>query len=293
MAAPALSTTHEPLPKSVCASRAADFGEAGIVNLSANSDSREQREILDALPALVFLERAGRIIFANSEARRMLGQTKGDWTPRPVEEVLWGLFSGTAEPQTLLTGTRRGSPFHATMPTANGSMQPVEGTYSLINPATREAVIVAHPGRRERAPKTRLMEDVLASIPEAVAIEHGNHILYCNPAFARLFGYSADDAEGESLRVLIVPEARLNEHSRMLRMVDELGHATVETVRMTRSGELVNVGMQISQLLVDGEAVGNVFTFREIGEREQTEAEPKHNRQRGLLTGTDSANRRE
>jgi PAS domain-containing protein len=64
------------------------------LNLPENSDSTHQREILDALPALVFLERAGRIVFANAEAREMLGLTGGEWTPRPVEEVLWGLFPG-------------------------------------------------------------------------------------------------------------------------------------------------------------------------------------------------------
>ena len=55
------------------------------------------------------------------------------WVERPVEDVLWGLFPGTAEPQTLLTGTRRGSPFHATMPAQNGSLMPVEGTYCILN----------------------------------------------------------------------------------------------------------------------------------------------------------------
>ena len=52
-------------------------------------------------------------------------------SPRPVEDVLWGLFPGTAEPQTLLTGTRRGSPFHATLPARNGRLLPVEGTYCI------------------------------------------------------------------------------------------------------------------------------------------------------------------
>lgn len=125
------------------------------VNLPENSDSAEQQKILDALPVLVFLERAGRIVFANAEARQMLGMTEGEWIERPVEEVLWGLFPGTAEPQTLLTGTRRGSPFHATMPGKNGGMLPVEGTYSILNAQLRQAVIVAHPGGRERTPKPR------------------------------------------------------------------------------------------------------------------------------------------
>lgn len=284
MAAPVWNSTQEPLRTVAQPGMRATWG-AGIVNLPANSDSPEQREILDALPVLVFLERAGRIIFANSEARQMLGHTEGEWTPRPVEEVLWGLFPGTAEPQTLLTGTRRGSPFHATMPAGNGRLQPVEGTYSLINPASREAVIVAHPGGRERAPKTRLMEDVLSSIPEAVAIEYGNHILYSNPAFSRMFEYSEEEAGGGSLRELIVPETRLNEHAMLLKAVDEQGRATVETVRMTKSGELVDVSLQIAPLMVDGAGLGYVFSFRDIGEHKQTEAKLQHDAMHDVLTG--------
>src|ERR1700761_3570162 len=111
-------------------------------NLPANADSAEQREILDAIPVLVFLEQGGKIVFANAEARQMLGAADVEWVPRPVDEVLWGLFPGTAEPQTLLTGTKRGSPFHATLPAKNGRLLPVEGTYSITNSELHESVIV-------------------------------------------------------------------------------------------------------------------------------------------------------
>ena len=126
--------------------------EAMSLNLPENSDSAEQQEILDALPVLVFLEREGKIVFANVEARQMLGLAEGEWTECPVEDVLWGLYPGTAEPQTLLTGTRRGSPFHATLPAKNGRLLPIEGTYCLLNAELREAVIVAHPGGRGNRP---------------------------------------------------------------------------------------------------------------------------------------------
>jgi len=43
------------------------------LNLPENANSLQQREILDALPVLVFLERAGQIVYANSEARRAMG----------------------------------------------------------------------------------------------------------------------------------------------------------------------------------------------------------------------------
>jgi diguanylate cyclase (GGDEF)-like protein/PAS domain S-box-containing protein len=244
-----------------------------------------QRQVLDGLPVLVFLERAGKIVFANAEARRTLGLTEGEWTPRPVEEVLWGLFPGTAEPQTPLAATERGSPFHATLPDKDGRLIPVEGTYSILHPELREAVIVAHPSERQRAPKSRLMEDVLASLPEAVAIEHQNHVLYANPAFTRMFGYNVEEVSGGSLRELIVPETRLNENSLLLKGVDDHGIAMAETVRANKAGELVDVSMQIAPLLVDGARVGYVFTFRDIGEHKQTEKKLEHDAMHDVLTG--------
>ncbi len=260
-------------------------GEAMELNVYGNANPDAQRAVLDGLPVLVFLERAGKIVFANAEARQLLGMAEGEWIPLPVEDVLWGLFPGTAEPQTLLTGTRRGSPFHATLPAPNGSLVPVEGTYSISNAQLREAVIVAHPCEKERAPKSRLMEDVLCSLPEAVAIEHQNHVLYTNPAFTRMFGYTVEEAAGGSLRELIVPETRLIEHATLLRMVDDGGSAILETVRTNKAGELVDVSMQIAPLVVDGAKVGYVFTFRDIGDVKQTEAKLQHDAMHDVLTG--------
>jgi diguanylate cyclase (GGDEF)-like protein/PAS domain S-box-containing protein len=266
----------------------AEPGHTGKVmdqNLPGNADSPAQREILDALPALVFLEREGRIVFANLEARQMLGHAEEEWTPRPVEEVLWGLLPGTAEPQTHLAGTRRGNPFHATLPTKNGRLLAVEGTYSITNAELRESVIVAHPGGRGRAPKTRLMEDVLASIPEAVAIEHGEHVLYTNPAFTRMFGYTADEAGGGSLRALIVPDERMGEHETLTQGVNDRGRMVVETVRRNKTGENVDVNLQMAPLLVDGAQVGYVFTFRDVADCHAADAEPEQNAMHDALTG--------
>ena len=255
------------------------------LNLHQNANLDAQREVLDSLPVLVFLERDGKIVFANAEARRVLGLTEGEWTPRPVEEVLWGLFPGTAEPQTLLTGTLHSSPFHATLPDQSGHLIPVEGTYGILRPELREAVIVAHPSDRGPAPRSRLMEDVLASLPEAVAIEYQNHVLYANPAFTRMFGYTADEAEGGSLRELIVPETRFNENATLLKAVDDHGFSTAETVRSNKAGELVDVSLQIAPLLVDGDRVGYVFTFRDIGDHKQAEERLQHDAMHDVLTG--------
>ncbi len=255
------------------------------LNLPENSDSAEQKEVLDALPVLVFLECEGWIVYANAEARQMLGVADEEWVQRPVEDVLWGLFPGTAEPQTLLTGTKHGSPFHATMPAKNGRLLPVEGIYSLLDPELREAVIVAHPGGRERAPKSRLMEDVLTSIPEAVVIVHGDHVLYSNAAFTRMFGYTAEEVGGVRLRDLIVPETRLHEIALMHKTVDQYGSASLETVRRNKDGDLVDVALLTGPLVVNGEKAGYVLSYRDIGDRKLIEAKLQHDAMHDALTG--------
>ena len=99
-----------------------------------------------------------------------------------------------------------------------------------------------------------------------------------------MFGYTAEEASGGSLRELIVPETRLNENATLL-PCDERGGATVETVRMNKAGELVDVSLQIAPLLVDGAKVGYVFTFRDIGDYKQTEAKLQHDAMHDVLTG--------
>ena len=51
-------------------------GEAMELNVYGNTNPDAQREVLDGLPVLVFLERAGKIVFANAEARQLLGMAE-------------------------------------------------------------------------------------------------------------------------------------------------------------------------------------------------------------------------
>ncbi len=136
-----------------------------------------------------------------------------------------------------------------------------------------------------RAPKSRLMEDVLASSPEAVVIVHGSHVLYTNPAFTHLFGYSAEEASGGNLRELIVPETRHHELAMLEQEVDQKGQVSVETVRMNKDGDLVDVALVAAPLRVNGSSVGYVFSFRDIGERKQAEAKVQRDTLFDVQTG--------
>jgi PAS domain S-box-containing protein len=259
MAAAAVNTYLEALWARHANQASNPAGELAL-NLVTNAASSEQKAILDALPVLIFLVRDGKIVFANREARLTISEADGEWTERPVEEVLWGLLPGTAEPQTRLQGTRRSRPFHATMPVAGSRMMPIEGTYSVVSESPIEAVIVANPGSHERAPKSNFTEDVLASLPHAVAIAFGNHILYSNPAFSRMFGRTAEDLEGIAMSELTMADANPFENAVLAALLEDKGQGNFEA---TLRGPVINLRVEVTPLVVSGEFAGRVITFRE------------------------------
>jgi diguanylate cyclase (GGDEF)-like protein/PAS domain S-box-containing protein len=131
----------------------------------------------------------------------------------------------------------------------------------------------------------RLMEDVLASLSQAVAVVRDNQVLYVNAAFVRLFGFSTEDLMGGSLREFIVPDARQHEVAELTRAVDQFGSASLDTVRRSKNGGLADVAIDASPLAVDGVASGYVFTFRDISDRKRMEAKLQHDALHDPLTG--------
>ncbi len=131
----------------------------------------------------------------------------------------------------------------------------------------------------------RLAEDLLACLPEAVAVVCGNQVLYTNAAFTRIFGYTAEEVSGGSLLDFIVPETRRQESAQVGKAVDQFGSASLDTVRKNKEGGLVDVALAAGPLLVNGDKAGYVLSYRDIGERKRMEAKLQHDALHDPLTG--------
>lgn len=95
-----------------------------------------------------------------------------------------------------------------------------------------------------------------------------------NPAAEVLFGYSAVDAIGQSVAML-VPEDRAGERMEILARVREGEHIEqLETVRTGRDGSRIDVSVSVSPILDEaGDVVGVMDTVRDISARKLAELE--------------------
>ena len=99
-------------------------------------------------------------------------------------------------------------------------------------------------------------------------------ILYWNAAAERMYGYSAAEAVGQSISLLVPPE-REDEVSRILDTVAKGGRLErFETIRRTRDGRMIDVSLSVSPIRSpDGRVVGASMIERDIGDRSRFAAE--------------------
>lgn len=93
-----------------------------------------------------------------------------------------------------------------------------------------------------------------------------------NKGAERMFGYTAPEAVGQSLRKLIIPADRSEEEDDILRQLargESIDH--FETVRRRKDGSLLEISVTISPLRRDGRVVGASKIARDISLRNRRE----------------------
>ena len=129
------------------------------------------------------------------------------------------------------------------------------------------------------------LEEVLDALPEAVAITRGTRVVYLNAEFCRLFGHERMQCLGQELDELVMPDGRLHESEMLLHAVGTHGRSSIETVRRTSAGELIDVAVMASPVRLGGDATGLFVLYRDIRRQKQEAARLQHTALHDGLTG--------
>ncbi|MFJ4813065.1 PAS domain S-box protein [Streptomyces longwoodensis] len=258
----------------------------GAPSRASGPDGAEERfrGLLEAAPdAMVIVDGAGAIKLVNAQTEALFGYRREELLDRPVELLMPFRFrdqhtrhragyaaNGQVRPMGAgldLHGRRK-----------DGTEFPVEISLSPLQ--TPDGLLVSAAVRDvsdRKAAEARINE--LAALVESsqdaiLAKTLDGHITYWNAAAQRLYGYTAEEVIGRHVSLLAPQERREEISALLLRLRDGAKVEHFETLRVTRTGALLDVDVTLWPTRdTRGRVVGACAIVRDISDRKRAEAE--------------------
>jgi len=225
--------------------------------------------------AIVSKDLNGIILSWNRAAERMFGFTAAEAVGQSIRMIIPA--DRQSEEDTVLAHIRAGEAvthFETIRQRKDGTFIPISLTVSPILDAAGR-VIGASKVARDISDRTRAelalrrLAAVVESSDDAIVSKDLNGIITSwNPAAERMFGYTASEAIGKSIRIVIPAELQ-DEEDRVLSKIragEKIDH--FETVRQRKDGTLVTISLTVSPLRDErGKIVGASKVARDVTER--------------------------
>jgi PAS domain S-box-containing protein len=269
------------------------FGEAmRIAQMRAN----ERREILRITlrsigDAVITTDIAGRVTYLNVIAESLTGRAHGDALNQPLDTVFRIINEETRLPvespatKALRDGTVVGLANHTLLIRRDGAECPIDDSAAPIRDELGQVsgcvlifrdVTAQRRAERDKAGQlltARVLASIVESSDDAIISKSLTGVIQSwNNGAERVFGYTAEEAIGRHIS-LIIPEERLAEEDRIIASLtagERIEH--FETERVRRGGERIWVSLTISPIKDNtGTVIGASKIARDITRQRQAE----------------------
>jgi PAS domain S-box-containing protein len=254
----------------------------GALRRALTQRRRAERELTDFVEcAIEGLHRAGpdgTILWANQAELDMLGYARDEYVGHGIAEfhvdpaLIGDILDRLARGETVRA-------VDASLKCKDGSMKHVQinanalfedGQFVHTRCFTSDVTAERAMQRADR----HFHAIVTSSDDAIVSKDLSGTIQSWNRAAERMFGYSAEEAIGRSIRMIIPPDRQAEEDDILCRIRQGQTVDHFETVRRAKDGSDVHVSLSVSPILgPDNEIIGASKISRDISERRRAEAE--------------------
>ena len=234
--------------------------------------------------AVITTDAEGRVVFLNPVAERLTGWTQAEARGRALGEVFRIVNESTRLPvenpaaRALEAGQVVELAKHTLLIARNGTERPIDDSAAPMldqNGSVLGAVLVFRDvSEKKRAEETQAtLAAIVQSSDDAILSKTLDGVIRSwNAGATRIFGYTADEAVGQNIRLLIPPE-RWDEETQILARL-QLGQRIehFETVRLAKGGRPVDISLSVSPVKDhDGRVIGASKIARDITARKRVD----------------------
>ncbi|NDJ75401.1 MAG: PAS domain S-box protein, partial [Chloroflexi bacterium] len=263
-----------------------------------NSEEQFRLMFEQSAVGMAYVDLGGQFRYVNKTLCEFLGYDRPDLLQKTFADVTYAddLAEDWANVHRLLAGDKRDYTMEKRYVHQNGSVIWADLTVTLVrtergNPKYLLAVVQDITDRKEaEAVKSHLAAIVESSQDGIIGKDLDGTILSWNAAAERIYGWSADEAIGQSI-ALLYPSGRDEEFDRILATIRR-GEpiSRIETRRVRKDGEQLDIALTISPLKnADGQVIGASTIERDITALKLAQAAREESEQR-LRQLTDNIN---
>ncbi len=95
------------------------------------------------------------------------------------------------------------------------------------------------------------------------------YITHINGEFTRIFGFTSEDAIGNKIEPLFIPEETHQKHEQMMQLLYQENRVEYETVRITKEGKKIPVMCRVSMIENNGKRIGGFAIYSDLAETRQ------------------------
>jgi PAS domain S-box-containing protein len=233
---------------------------------------------------MISTDAEGRVTFLNSVAEALTGWTLAEAVGRALPDVFHIISEQTRQPvenpalRALAEGKVMGLANHTVLIARDGTERPIDDSAAPIrdrNGATVGAVLVFRDvteRRQAEGVQARLAAIVDDSEDAIVSKTLDGIILTWNAGAARLFGYTAVEAVGRPINLIIPPERQGEEFEVLARLRHGERVEHFETVRVSKEGRRIDISLTVSPIRDSkGRIIGASKIARDITDRKRAE----------------------
>ncbi len=228
----------------------------------------------------------GRITFMNRVAETLTGWSLLDASGRALSEVFRIINERTRLPvpnpalRALKEGRTMALANHTLLICRDGSERPIDDSAAPMldnsGKALGAVLVFRDVTERKRAEETRTrLAAIVESSQDAIVSKTLDGIIRSwNAGAERLFGYTAEEAVGKPITIIIPPERHAEEASILERLRRGERIESFECVRVSKSGKLLDISLTVSPLRdAEGQIIGASKIARDITAQKQAQRE--------------------
>ncbi|MFC1547244.1 PAS domain S-box protein [Candidatus Neomarinimicrobiota bacterium] len=249
-----------------------------VQSMKALQESEEKfRTLSEQSPNMIFINKGGRIIYANSKCEEIMGYTKEEFYAPDFD------FLSLIAPESIPTVKQnyvkheRGeevAPYEYALVAKDGRRIYGLHTTTLINLDGESAIlgIIADLSERKQAEEELLRFKLgIEKSGEAVFLtDPDGTIRYVNPAFESIYGFAGEEAIGETPRILKSGEHSPETYKQFWETILAKEVASGELINKAKNGSIIHIEGSANPILdKHNEIIGFLAIQRDITERKR------------------------